>query len=40
MAWYEFDMSWIQIEILRFFGVAKGVKVAKVTSELAQRDAA
>jgi fatty-acid desaturase len=40
LTWYEFDMSWIQIQILRFFGVAKGVKVAKVTSELAQRDAA
>jgi fatty-acid desaturase len=40
LAWYEFDMSWIQIEILRFLGVAKGVKVAKVNSELAQRDAA
>ena len=40
LAWYEFDMSWIQIQILRFFGVAKGVKVAKVTTELAQRDAA
>ena len=32
LAWYEFDISWIQIEILRFLGVAKGVKVAKVTS--------
>ena len=40
LAWYEFDMSWMQIVILRFFGVAKGVKVAKVSSELAQRDAA
>ena len=40
LAWYEFDMSWIQIQILRFFGVAKGVKVAKVTSALVQRDAA
>jgi fatty-acid desaturase len=40
LAWYEFDFSWIQIQVLRFFGVAKGVKVAKVTSALAERDAA
>jgi len=40
LAWYEFDMSWIQIQILRFLGIAKGVKVAKVNTELAERDAA
>jgi fatty-acid desaturase len=40
LAWYEFDMSWIQIRILRFLGVAKGVKVAKINSALAERDAA
>jgi len=40
LTWYEFDMSWIQIQILKFFGIAKGIKVAKVTSELAERDAA
>ncbi|HLY16775.1 MAG TPA: fatty acid desaturase [Bryobacteraceae bacterium] len=40
LAWYEFDFSWIQIQILRFLGVAKGVKVARVTSVLADRDAA
>jgi len=40
LAWYEFDMSWIQIQVLRFFGVAKAVKVAKVSSVLLERDAA
>jgi fatty-acid desaturase len=40
LAWYEFDMSWIQIQVLRFLGVAKGVKVAKIDSDLSQRDAA
>jgi fatty-acid desaturase len=40
LAWYEFDFSWIQIQLLRFLGVAKGVKVAKVTGELVERDAA
>jgi len=40
LAWYEFDMSWIQIVVLRFLGIAKGVKVAKVQSPLAERDAA
>jgi len=40
LAWYEFDPSWLQIKILKFFGIAKGVKVAKVTSALPDREAA
>jgi fatty-acid desaturase len=40
LTWYEFDMSWIQIQFLRFLGIAKSVKVANVTTELAERDAA
>jgi len=40
LAWYELDLSWIQILLLRFLGIAKSVKVAKVSSEFAQRDAA
>ncbi len=40
LAWYEFDPSWIQISILKYFGVAKAVRVAKVDSELAEREAA
>ncbi|HYK18499.1 MAG TPA: fatty acid desaturase [Bryobacteraceae bacterium] len=40
LAWYELDLSWITISILRFFGVAKAVRVAKVTSKIAEREAA
>jgi fatty-acid desaturase len=40
LAWYEFDASWIQISILKFLGIAKSVRVAKVDTELADREAA
>ena len=40
LAWYEFDPSWISLKVLKFFGVAKGIKVAKVTSTYAEREAA
>ncbi len=40
LAWYEFDPSWIQIKILRFLGVAKSVRVARIDSTLAGREAA
>jgi fatty-acid desaturase len=40
LAWYEFDLSWIQIQILQFLGLAKSVRVAKVTTELPEREAA
>jgi len=40
LAWYEFDPSWILITVLKFFGIAKGIRVAKVTSAMAERDAA
>jgi fatty-acid desaturase len=40
LAWYEFDMSWIQIQFLKLIGLAKGVKVAKVNSALTDREAA
>ena len=30
LAWYELDISWIQIWLLRSLGVAKKVQVAKV----------
>jgi stearoyl-CoA desaturase (delta-9 desaturase) len=40
LAWYEFDPSWILIKILKLFGVAKSIRVAKVTSVLAEREAA
>jgi fatty-acid desaturase len=40
LAWYEFDMSWIQISILKLFGIAKAIRVAKVQSPVADREAA
>jgi len=40
LAWYEFDPSWIQIKALKFFGIAKSVRVAKVTTALVEREAA
>ena len=38
LAWYEFDLSWVQIRILRFLGVAKGVQVARVDSVSGDRE--
>ncbi|MGA8087068.1 MAG: fatty acid desaturase, partial [Terracidiphilus sp.] len=40
LAWYEFDLSWIQIKILMFFGLAKSVRVAKLNTAMAEREAA
>ena len=40
LAWYEFDPSWILIKALRFFGIAKSVRVASVKSVLIDREAA
>jgi stearoyl-CoA desaturase (delta-9 desaturase) len=40
LAWYELDLSWITISILKFFGIAKAVRVAQVTSKVAEREAA
>ena len=40
LTWYEFDISWIQIKVLKFVGIAKAVKVARITSPLAEREAA
>ena len=40
LAWYEFDPSWITITILKYFGVAKAIRVANVTSVVAEREAA
>ena len=35
LAWYEFDLSWIQIRILKFLGIAKSVRVARLGSQVA-----
>lgn len=40
LAWYEFDMSWIQIRILKFLGVAKAIRVVTVHSALPEQEAA
>jgi stearoyl-CoA desaturase (Delta-9 desaturase) len=40
LAWYEFDLSWIQIRTLMFFRIAKSVRVAKINTALAEREAA
>jgi len=40
LAWYELDISWIQISILKFFGIAKQIRVAKVNTPHAEREAA
>jgi stearoyl-CoA desaturase (Delta-9 desaturase) len=40
LAWYEFDLSWIQIRVLQLLSVAKSVRVAKVENVLTKREAA
>ncbi|MGI8742301.1 MAG: acyl-CoA desaturase [Bryobacteraceae bacterium] len=40
LAWYEFDPSWISLKVLKFFGIAKSIQVAKVSSSFAEREAA
>ena len=39
LAWYELDITWLQIRLLQLVGIARSVKVAKVDAEL-QREAA
>jgi stearoyl-CoA desaturase (delta-9 desaturase) len=38
LAWYEFDLSWMQIKVLGFLGLAKAIREAKITSSLAEGD--
>lgn len=40
LAWWEFDLTWLQIRLLEKLGIAKNVRVAKVDSQLAAREAA
>jgi fatty-acid desaturase len=40
LAWYEFDPSWLTLKLLRRLGIAKAIRVAKVDSLLAEREAA
>lgn len=40
LAWYEFDLSWIEIKLLKFFGIAKSIRTASVRNRLQDREAA
>jgi stearoyl-CoA desaturase (delta-9 desaturase) len=40
LAWYELDITWLQIRFLQLVGIARSVKVAKVTDAEPQREAA
>jgi stearoyl-CoA desaturase (delta-9 desaturase) len=40
LAWYEFDISWITLTVLKAFGIAKQVRVVKIDEVLAEREAA
>ena len=40
LAWYEFDLSWLQIRLLRRLGVARKIHVASIHTRLADREAA
>ncbi|HYL39543.1 MAG TPA: fatty acid desaturase [Bryobacteraceae bacterium] len=40
LAWYEFDISWIHICVLKFLGIATAIRVAKTTTPHAEREAA
>jgi stearoyl-CoA desaturase (delta-9 desaturase) len=39
LVWYEFDLSWIQIKILMFLGIAKSVRVAKISAPMVDQEA-
>lgn len=34
LAWYEFDLSWIQIRFLKFLGVAKSIRVVSLDTPI------
>jgi len=40
LAWYEFDPSWIQLKLMKAFGIAKNIRVAQLDSVVAEREAA
>jgi stearoyl-CoA desaturase (delta-9 desaturase) len=40
LTWYEFDPSWIEIKIMKLFGIARSIHVAKVDSGITDREAA
>ncbi len=40
LAWYEFDISWISLKLMKLVGIAKGVRVAKLPENDAAREVA
>lgn len=40
LAWYEFDPSWLLIRLLSFLGIAKAVRIARVSDSIVRREAA
>jgi fatty-acid desaturase len=40
LAWYEFDISWLTLKVLRAIGIAKAVRVAKVDAVFTEEKAA
>ncbi|PWT99682.1 MAG: acyl-CoA desaturase [Terriglobia bacterium] len=40
LTWYEIDHSWILIKCLKWLGIAKAVKVARITSAVSEQEAA
>ena len=40
LAWYEIDLSWWTLNVLRFFGIVSNLKEAKLPIGLAERKAA
>ena len=40
LAWYELDVTWLQISLLKKLGIAKNVRVAQLTEPQAERAAA
>jgi stearoyl-CoA desaturase (delta-9 desaturase) len=40
LAWYELDITWLQIRLLQLLGVARSVKVAKVSERMVEQEAA
>ncbi len=40
LTWYEFDPSWITLKLLKALRIARAIRVAKVTSVVAEREAA
>jgi fatty-acid desaturase len=40
LAWYEFDISWITLTVMKKLGIATQVRVVKIDEALAEREAA